>query len=67
MLNSTVKFEDVSAETIAMEDNWFKDVDQETLDNEFENEKGWQNQQTVISYVLNLMEISNGKNKFKAS
>jgi|TARA_B110000908_G_C9820411_1_gene256893 hypothetical protein len=40
MLNSTVKFEDVSAETIAMEDEWFKDVDQETLDNEFENEKG---------------------------
>jgi hypothetical protein len=26
------------ADVIAMEDVWFEDVDQETLDNEFENE-----------------------------
>ena len=38
MLDSTVKFEDMPADVIAMEDVWFEDVDQETLDNEFENE-----------------------------
>ena len=38
MLNQTVKFEDMPADVIAMEDVWFEDVDQETLDSEVENE-----------------------------
>ena len=39
MLNQTIKFEDMPADVIAMEDVWFEDVDQETLDSEFENEQ----------------------------
>ena len=34
MLNETVKFEDMPADVIALEDVVFEDVDQETLDNE---------------------------------
>ena len=34
MLNETVKFEDMLADVIALEDVVFEDVDQETLDNE---------------------------------
>jgi len=38
MLDQTVKFEDVSAETIAMEDVQFEDADQFTLDMEHWND-----------------------------
>ena len=55
MFDKTVKFEDVSAETIAMEDVVFTDVDADTLSMEY-----WNDMQTELGYetVWSMWEFS---------
>ena len=58
MLDQTVKFEDVSAETIAMEDVQFEDVDNMTLEiehwNDLKEQQGYETSWSIDSGIMDL-------------